>query len=154
VYKIVRGKESWEALFRRMEKAVIACPGRMKAKRVAVSVAMGLAKRSAKILCKENVGTDKCFVVKTSDPDAFVDCLDAASKEAGIVTVYCPPGAYEKGYAYRKLIRRYNDDAHLGRHGAVVVNGWAKPNGSHALVLLIDHPNAIEADGADPLEMA
>jgi len=152
IYKIVKGEENYESLARRMERAVLCCPGSVRMRRVAIRVALGLVVRSSSVFTGQEFG-NKCFVVKTADPDTFVEILEAAAKEAGIVVVSSPPGAYEKGIAYRKLFHRYNEDAYMAKHGAIVVAGYARPTKDHALVLILDHPRAIDADGHDPVEL-
>jgi hypothetical protein len=156
VSKIINGKESWRTLSRKMEKAVLCCPGSVRMKRVAVHVALGLAMRAAGMMDTKNKKEDdgnSLFVIKTSDPDAFFENLETAAREAGVVAVFSQPEAYEKGFAYRQLLRLHNRDDHMTRNGAIVVNGYAKPNKNHALVVIMDHPKAINADGQEPFEL-
>ena len=153
VYAYAKGEMGLPAIARRMERAVFGCPAGVKMKKAAVRVALGLVKRSTRILTGQEL-VNGCFAVRTADPDTFSECLAAAAGVVGIVVVQSPPEDSDKGFAHRKLLQMYNDDAYLAKHGVVVVTGRAQPTREHALVLVIGHPRAIDADGLDPAELA
>jgi hypothetical protein len=159
VNKIVNGKDDWPSLAAKMRKAMTGCPGGMKMKKTVLRLALRLAVRAGNLRRDEldgvRNGRAEVLRVKTNDPEVLIDNLQAACEEAGIAVIESPQGAYEQGFAYRQMLRRYNTDSFMAQYGAIVVRGRAEPeNFKPALVLIADHPDAVDCDGYDESEIS
>lgn len=138
---------------REMEARMIGLPGTLKMKRIAVEMAMQIAKRSYARIKHNRKEPPLRFYVNGSDPMTFVRLLTEACRINGNRVLTSTVDDFENGEG--ELLYKSLNQPLIMEHGAIfILDGITVSSKQYSMICVGNCSGSVDLDGPDQLELS